>query len=49
MLLGVGALAVLSSCASLETSAGGPGKRILGWSSDLGKGTVASYAEFDAS
>ena len=49
MLLGVGALAVLSGCASLETSAGGPGKRILGWSSDLGKGTVASYAEFDAS
>lgn len=49
MLLGVGALAVLSGCASLGTSADGAGKRILGWRSDLGKGTVSSYAEVDAS
>jgi hypothetical protein len=49
VLLGVSALAVLSGCASLETSADGAGKRIPAWKSDLGKGTVSSYAELDAS
>ncbi len=49
VLLGASALVVLSGCASLGKSTDEATNRILGWRSDLGKGTVSSYAEFDAS
>ncbi len=49
VLLGASALVVLSGCASLGKSTDEATNRILGWKSDLGNGTVSSYAEFDAS
>jgi len=47
-LLGATAMGLLTGCASLGTSSDGAPNRVLGWTSDLGKGTVSSYAEFDA-
>jgi hypothetical protein len=46
LVLGASALVVLGGCASLGTSTDEATDRILGWRSDLGKGTVSSYAEF---
>ena len=48
-LLGATAMVLLAGCTSLGTSTDGAPDRILGWKSELGKGTVSSYAEFDAS
>ncbi len=48
VLLGASALVVLSGCASMGTATGAAPSRLLGWRSDLGKGTVSTYAEFDA-
>jgi hypothetical protein len=46
VLLGLGALVVLSGCASPGRSPDQVPGRIPGWRSALGKGTVSSYAEF---
>ena len=48
-LLVASATVVLVGCASPGRPTDGATNRILGWRSDLGKGTVSSYAEFDAS
>ena len=48
VLLGAIALVVLGGCGSLGKSPDEAATRILGWRSDLGKGTVSSYAEFTA-
>ena len=45
-LLGLGALVVLSGCALAGRSPDEAPGRVPGWRSDLGKGTVSSYAEF---
>lgn len=47
-LLALGALGVLSSCALPARSPDAVAGRVSGWRSDLGKGTVSSYAEFTA-
>ena len=49
VLIGLGAMAVLASCARPGGPQGVTPARIFGWKSDLGKGTVSSYAEFTAS
>jgi hypothetical protein len=46
-LLVASALVVLIGCASSGRPTDGATSRILGWRSDLGNGTVSSYAEFD--
>ncbi len=48
-LLGATAMVLLAGSTSLGTSTDGAPDRILAWKSDLGNGTVSSYAEFDAS
>ncbi len=48
VLLGAIALVVLGGCGSLGKSPDEAATRIPGWRSDLGKGTVSSYAEFTA-
>jgi hypothetical protein len=48
LLLTVSALVVLGGCVAQGGSPDASTNRIPGWMSDLGKGTVSSYAEFDA-
>src|SRR2546422_1004822 len=43
-----GATTALVGCASMGGRSDASSTRILGWRSDLGKGTVSSYAELDA-
>ena len=49
VLIGLGAMAVLGGCARPGGPEGVTPARIFGWESELGKGTVSTYAEFTAS
>ena len=49
VLIGLGAMVVLAGCARPGGPQGVTPARVFGWKSDLGKGTVSSYAEFTAS
>lgn len=49
VLLLAGATTILIGCASVGGRSDASAARALGWRSDLGKGTVLSYAEFDTS
>jgi hypothetical protein len=47
MLLGASAMVLVTGCASLGQPTDGATNRMLGWTLELGRGTVSSYAEFD--